>query len=292
MYMSYTKNPYMPKVRQEAIRLVYRGWSTRKVGRHFGVGSSTISKWMKKDRDYGARPILTGSSRPHHHPHELPQEIVEAIIAQRKKHRRCAEVIHEELRQQGIVVSLSSVKRVLKRHYLLRERSSWKRLHRSDPRPHVENSGDLVQLDTVHVLVGELYVYTLLDVSSRWAFAHPSVRINTHRSLRFVREAQRVAPFAFTMLQSDHGSEFSTWFSEHVKQNGCAHRHSRVRKPNDNAHLERFNRTLQEECLHRVPTTLRAYRREIPEYLRYYNEERLHLGLDLKTPLRCVQAID
>jgi len=292
MYMPYSKNPQLPKVRMQAVNLVHQGWSTRKVARYFGFGSGTVSKWMQRDRYHGLRPIPTRSARPHHHPNALPQEIVEAIIAQRKKHRRCAEVIHEELWQQGVLVSLSSVKRTLERHYLLRERSPWKRLHRSDPRPCVEKPGDLVQLDTVHILIGELYVYTLLDVSSRWAWAHPSARINTHRSLRFVQHAAQHAPFSFTMLQSDHGPEFSTWFTEHVRQRGSAHRHSRVRKPNDNAHLERFNRTIQDECLRRIPATLRAHQREIPLYLRYYNEERLHLGLHLKTPLECVQAID
>ncbi|PIS17496.1 MAG: hypothetical protein COT59_00370 [Candidatus Nealsonbacteria bacterium CG09_land_8_20_14_0_10_42_14] len=69
------------------------------------------------------------------------------------------------------------------------------------------------------------------------------------------------------------------------------HRHSRVRQANDNGHLERFNRTLQEECLSRIPQTLRAYRKEIPEYLHYYNTKRLHLGINYKTPLQCVQAI-
>jgi len=37
--MPYSKNPYLPKVRMEAVNLVYQGWSTRKVARHFGLGS-------------------------------------------------------------------------------------------------------------------------------------------------------------------------------------------------------------------------------------------------------------
>lgn len=290
--MPYTKNPYLPKVRQEAILLVYQGWSTRKVGRRFGVGSSAISKWVKKDRDYGRSPIPTERSRPHHHPNELSREIVDAIIAQRMKHRRCAEVVHQELINQNITVSLSSVKRMLKRHYLLRERSPWKRLHRSDPRPSVENPGDLVQVDTVHFVprtYPRFYVYALLDVCSRWAYAAVSLRINTHRSSTFVKRATIHAPFPFSMLQTDHGSEFSTTFTQRV---GITHRHSRVRRPNDNAHVERFIRTLQEECLNKQPPFPAAYQRALDRYLPYYNGERLHLGINLQTPLECVQAID
>lgn len=123
----------------------------------------------------------------------------------------------------------------------------------------------------------------------RWAFARVSARINTHKSLSFLQEAQRQAPFSFAMLQSDHGSEFSTWFTEQAK---LQHRHSRVRQPNDNGHLERFNRTIQEECLAKVPLDPRSYQRAISKYLPYYNKERLHLGLNFKTPLECVQGAD
>jgi len=222
----------------------------------------------------------------------LPPEIVEQIIKLRKKHRRCAEVIHQELINQGTVVSLSSVKRTLERQGLIRQRSPWKRWHFSEPRPAAERPGSLVQVDTIHLIPGSLYVYTLVDVFSRWAQARVSEKINAQRSLLFVRDANKTFPDVFAMLQSDHGSEFSSWFTEHIQQQGIAHRHSRVRRPTDNGYIERFNRTLQEECLKGVPRSIRAYRQVIPEYIEYYNSERLHLSLGLKTPMECFQAID
>jgi len=291
--MAYSKNPHLPRVRMEAVNLVYQGWNQRKVARHFGLGSGTVSKWLKKDRNWGLRPIDTLSSRPHHHPNQLKPELVDAIVKQRKKRNRCAEVVHKELLNQGIVVSLSSVKRTLKRKGLIRKRSHLKRWHFSVARPVAVSPGDLVQIDTIHFLLeGKIfYVYTLLDVASRWACAKVSMRINTHNSLRFAKEAQRLAGFKFKMIQSDHGSEFSTWFTEHMGKLGISHRHIRVRKSNDNGHIERFNRTLQEECLNKVNFNPESFQRAINEYLPYYNNERLHLGLHFKTPLECVQAI-
>jgi hypothetical protein len=53
------------------------------------------------------------------------------------------------------------------------------------------------------------------------------------------------------MIQSDHGPEFGKWFVERIKK---SHRYTRIGKPNDNSHIERFNRTLQEECLDKVET--------------------------------------
>ena len=288
--MAYTSNPNMPRVRMQAVLLVRQhGWSIRKTARHLGFHHTAIVKWLKKSSMItdGRFVIPTLSSRPSHHPNELSEEMVQAIIRFRLKHNRCAEVVHQEMINAGYSVSLSSVKRTLKRNYLIRQRSPWKRWHFSEQRPLVLKPGDLVQVDTIHIVPGNLYVYTLLDVFSRWAYARVSQRINTHRSLLFVRFAQRIFPVPFSMLQSDHGSEFSTYFSENIRIN---HRHSRVRKPNDNGHLERFNRSLKEECLKEIPRSFRAYQKTIPEYLDYYNNERLHLGLNLKTPSQVVTS--
>jgi len=274
----------------EAVRLVRSGWSMVKVGRHLGYTQGAVSKWMKRaPSDLRARVVPTQSSRPYHHPHELSVELVRTIIAYREKYRRGAEVLRELLRRDGITASLSSVKRTLVRNELTRF-SKWKKWHTYPPRPLSNVPGMLVELDTVHdgPSGGQLYLYTLLDVCSRWAYAIPSLRINTHRSVRFVDGARETAPFAFHTLQSDHGSEFAKRFTERITARGMAHRHSRVRTPNDNAHLERFNRTIQEECIARMPRKIIVWRKEIPEYLRWYNEGRPHLGLDMKTPLQKV----
>lgn len=206
------------------------------------------------------------SSRPHVHPHTLSEEIADAIVTMRLKHHKCGEVIHQELLNQGLSVSFSSVKRTLECQGLIRKRRG--------------------PCDT-----NRLYVYALIDVFSRWAHAKVYLRINTHHSLRFVKETLKMSGFSFSMLQPDHRSEFSSWFTEQVKVLGLAHRHSRVRKPSDNGNVKRFLRTLQEECLAKIPQTIKAYRREIPEYLQYYNNQRVHLSLNLTTPLQCVQAI-
>lgn len=294
MYMSYSKNPNLPRVRMKAVKLVLQGWSTRKVGRYLGFGSSTISKWLKKDKHHGRVPIPTFSSRPKHHPKQLNEEKISAIVRQRLKHNRCAEIVHRELLNQGTIVSLSSVKRTLKRQGLIRHRSPWKRWHFSEARPEALLAGDLVQIDTIHFVINgkRFYVYTLIDLASRWAYAKVSLRISAKRSLNFVEEALQHSGFNFRMMQSDHGTEFSAWFTERLKKLGGNHRHSRVRKPNDNGHVERFNRTLKEECLNKVNCNQKSFQKAIDEYLPYYNGQRLHLGLNFKTPAECVQAID
>ena len=140
----------MPKVRKDAADMARRGFSKEEVGRRFGVGSSTICKWVKKAKVHGFGVIPTLSSRPKHHPKELSNEIVWKIFQQRIKNKRCAEIVHQELINQGIKTSLSSVKRTLDRYGLLKKRSPWKRFHPHINRPYPFKAGDLVQIDTIH----------------------------------------------------------------------------------------------------------------------------------------------
>ena len=290
MGMPYTTNQYIPRLRMKAAQLVIRdGWSTRQVARYTGYNQSSVVRWVEIARNSNLLVIPTRSSRPHNHPHELAPEIISAILRYRAERNQCAEILHHRLTQDGYQASLSSVKRVLKRFGCSRY-SRWKKWHRYPPRPLAEKPGILVEIDTIHDGPHEdrLYVYTMLDVCSRFAHALPTEQINTHSSLKFVRTAS--LPFTVTTLQSDHGPEFSKWFTKMVTVDGITHRHSRVRRPNDNAHLERFNRTLQNECLSRVPRSLKAYRKEIPEYLYYYNNERPHMGLNFKTPAEVMQS--
>ena len=290
MGMPYTTNQYIPRLRMRAAQRVIRdGWSTRQVARYTGYNQSSIVRWVERASNSNLLVIPTRSSRPHHHPRDLAPEIVSAVLRYRQERNQCAEILHYRLLNDGYRVSLSSVKRVLKRYGCSRY-SRWKKWHQYPPRPMAEKPGILVQIDTIHDGPHEdrLYIYTMLDVYSRFAYAEPTSRISTHHSLRFVRRAG--LPFPVRTLQSDHGPEFSKWFTKMIAVDGVAHRHSRVRKPNDNAHLERFNRTIQDECLNRVPRNLKSWQKEIPEYLRYYNTQRPHMGLNFKTPTEVMQS--
>lgn len=265
--------------------MLRKGHSVRQVARHFGVSIGAVSKWNKKGPYLGCRVIPTQSSRPHSHPKQLDENVIKRIVEKRLDRGRCADIIHRELLAESISVSLSSVKRTLDRKRLTKKRSPWKRRHIPVERPEVAQPGDLVQVDTIHIMQNDsrIYVYTLLDLYSRCAYAWASKRINARRTIQFVNSAKKKLPFQFRCLQSDHGPEFSQHFSERIK---VTHRHSRVRRPNDNAHLERFNRTLQEELLDKLPRDVKTINKELPEYLQYYNERRLHMGINFKTPVQ------
>jgi transposase InsO family protein len=293
MRMSYTQNPYMPKVRRDAVNLVkYRHWSMRKVALRYGVEPSTVSRWCKHPLGTGWHEIPTRSSAPRIHPNALSAEIVYAIIQKRIGRRRCGQHIYHELKREGIPVSLPSVQRTLSRCGLLKKRSPWKRPHDYTERPEIVAPGSLLEADTVHIMLPDgsrLYVYTLIDLYSRWAYAEVTRKISSARSFNFIERAKMVAPFRFQMIQTDNGGEFQKMFRFRLFKLGLNHRYSRVRQSNDQAHIERFNRTLQEECLDRTAQTLFHFRKALKTFLPYYNSERTHMGINYQTPLEVLR---
>jgi transposase InsO family protein len=287
--MSYSSSPYAPRARRDAVNRVLRGETRVAVARSVGVHPSTIGKWMCKRTALhldGRECIPTLPSIAHAHPNQLQPEVVAAIIHERERSGRCAELVWYELRDQGIAVSLSSVKRTLRRHGLTRTQSKWKRYRPPVPRPEPDTPGALVQMDTIHFMRPDMtrfYVFTLIDLYSRAVYAEYAPRCTQQASLEVVARAQDYLGIPFTMVQTDNGAEFAEAFRAQLSMQGIALRHTRLQRPNDNAHIERFNRTIQDECLspfideQTVPG-------KVAWYLIYYNWHRRHLGIHGKLP--------
>lgn len=294
--MSYVTSPFAPKARWEAINLVRKhGFTKAQAARKVGVHRSTIGRWLDKARGlHGSTYLYNESARPKQPAGCLDPLVVAQIVVLRRTLRRCAPVIHAHLVELGIRVSLSSVRRTLVRQGLTRPKGKWARFRPSVPRPRPTLPGDLVQTDTVHCVWPDgrrAYLYTVIDVCSRFAYAEYHEWIKPEIAAQVVLRAQAKAGFRFSMVQSDNGPEYSSWFTDRLKTAGIASRHSRVRRPNDNAHIERFNRTIQEECFGglRPRATTAAY--QISAWLAYYNEQRLHLGIGCQTPATFVAKL-
>jgi transposase InsO family protein len=228
----------------------------------------------------------------------LPDQVVERVVELRRKLKRCAVVIHAHCQLEQIAVSLSSVKRIIKRSGLLRPVSKWKRYRKYSKRPAVCSVGSLVQTDTVHfvhpISKKRRYVYTVIDLHSRLAYATISDGLSQGQAVNTVLTAEQIFGFRFKTVQSDHGPEFGKWFNDQLVASGINVRHSRVRRPNDNAHIERFNRTIQEECLGSyIPdsTTTETVTCILERWLDYYNNRRLHLSLECRTPSSVAKVV-
>lgn len=317
--MSYSNNPLLPKARADAVRLlVEQQLSVAVAARRSGIHRSTLWRWYRKWLEVNQyvqlenhnRPtrtpgsvfrlsacrwtVPTLTSRPHAHPHAVSKQIVARIAHYRHKYGRCAVVVHAYCLREGTLVSLSTVRRVLDRLGLLAKRK-WKRGYRPPvPRPAATKPGDLVQTDTVHLYdyatKQRTYLYTLVDVYSRWSYSEHHPVLSQKLAAAVIRRGEAYGGFHFQMVQADNGPEFGRHFEELLALRNSAVRHSRVRRPNDNAYVERFNRTIQEECTGSTSSITQELNSRVLDWLAYYNDERLHLGLQCRTPLEMLQS--
>lgn len=319
--MSYSTNPHAPKARGNAIKaLIIERKAVNAIVKQFGVNRTTIWRWKKKWEKQNStvqftndnRPsipvgldfrfqdvrwnIPTITSAPHTHPSRISETVIQRILAIRKSHNRCAEVIQHQLTQEGIVVGLTSIKRILDKNHCINHWSKWKKRRINTPRPIANAPGELVEVDTVHYvdqITGKrAYITTVIDLYSRMAYARPSYKLLPGEATKAILEARQKFGFEFQTIQSDNGPEFSSYFTTVLEKHSIRHRHTRVHKPNDNAHIERFNRTLRDECIgyHKSRSlTLPLLVTKLNNYLDYYNHNRLHLGLQCKTPIQMLQ---
>ena len=317
--MAYSINPNLVNARKTALLLVFKDkLPISVVARKCGVNRSTVWRWVKKwkelnkniDQDCVNRPnhqtsfvpgyyrwqIVTESSRPHLFPRQLSDELIKHVLWLKGEIKRCAEVIYHYLKLECIRISLSSIRRIFKRHHLLdRKKNEYRPYKRNIKRPVATKPGSLIQTDTVHLMNpttgNRLYVFTVIDLYTRMAYARVYERIYQHPTIETILLAQRHLSFKFETVQSDNGLEFGQLFKQSLEGKGITVRHTRVRRPNDNAHIERFNRTLRQECIgHYSTKTIQQIQKDLDKYLDFYNNTRVHLGLQCKTPAEMLQS--
>ena len=315
--MAYYRGKDIEKSRGNAMQeVILEKRSVAQVARRFGKNRSTIYRWIKKWRmqqnvllENPGRPsrplgkafrwqyvkwnIPTLSSAPKTHPNALNENIVAAILRIRQCKYECAEIIHYKLAKEGINVSLSSIKRVIKRNELWRRK---RRYRWNEKRPLPTAPGELIQTDTVHYVNpldhSKMYIYTVIDLYTRMAYAKISPNLSEKGAAETIFEAQEYMQFSFKMVQSDNGAEFQKHFQGRLNSKGIKTRHSRVRHPNDDAHIERFNRTLRKECIgqYNPNKNIKFINSKLNRFIRYYNYDRIHLGIGLKTPYEVLQS--
>ena len=107
--------------------------------------------------------------------------------------------------------------------------------------------------------------------------------INRYRTL-----GQVPAPF---LLRSDNGLVFtSRRFSRVVRSYGLRQEFITPQGPQQSGMVERVIRTLKEQCIHRHRfETQQHASRVIGDWIRFYNTQRPHQALGVKTPARAYE---
>ena len=132
------------------------------------------------------------------------------------------------------------------------------------------------------------YVITFTDLYSRFSFAG-STSHGSEAAREVFKVVHEVFPYPLQYVLTDNGSEFMKHFDEELRRLHKIHWHTYPKTPKMNAHVDRFNRTIQEEFIDYHEDLLvepAVFNRELIPWLLWYNGERPHWGLNLKSPVQ------
>ena len=151
--------------------------------------------------------------------------------------------------------------------------------------------GHCVSLDTIEIFVYgyRRYVITFIDLFSRFAFAWATNSHTSQTAAKFFLLVKAIFPYKINNVLTDNGGEFKKHFDSLLKDEQKNHWHTYPRTPKMNAHDERFNRTIQEEFMDYhfdELLNLDSFNNKLFDYLFWYNGERPHFSLNLKSPIQ------
>ncbi len=253
-----------------------------------GLPSASYFRWAKEDGKSGRKESHTPKShwildweaeRVTLYKHEYPEV----------GYRRLAWMMVDA---DIVAISPSSVYRVLQRAGLS---SRWttppgKKAHMKGfvqpTRPHSQWHSDISYLN---ILGTHYFFISILDGYSR-SIIHHEVRTNmttvdveivTERALEKLPEGT-----SSPRLITDNGSQYvSKEFQDYLRDRDISHSKARVNHPQSNGKIERFHKSLKEECVRvTAMTNLEEARKLIDAYVIEYNENRLHSALQYLTP--------
>jgi transposase InsO family protein len=289
----------------------FNGRNVRRTCRHFGISRQTFYRWKRRF----SRHDLTTLEERSHRPHKVRKptwaaELAERVLSLRKQYPRWGkDKLVVLLRRERRSVSTSMVGRILadlKRRGTLHEppraavlRQARRKLRnrpwaiRKPKHWRIEQPGDLVEIDTKEIRMRGgviLKHFSARDVVSRWDVVEVHRRATSLAAARFLDTLLDRLPFPVRALQVDGGSEFAAEFEEACQQKELPLFVLPPKSPKLNAHVERSNRTHNEEFyeVHAESDQVPVLNRQLLRWERTYNCVRPHQSLAYLTPLEFI----
>lgn len=261
----------------------------------FCVGRSTIMLWKSKLRkSNGHLGVLSNKSRaPNKRRFMILDPFVESeIIRLRTEFPSIGKTqIYHQIKDK-CKTSESTVGRAIK---YLKERNRLplrdqkpKKVFRNIVRKRRETKTGF-EIDTVvrHICGIKWYFVNGINIENRQTFSYLTLSHSSGESSEIFKEID----IKIEQVQTDNGSEFLDHFHKYCEKNDINHYFIYPRTPKMNAHIERFNRTLDEEFIRWNRQTmsdrnnLDLMRTKLKQYLHYYNNIRPHTSLSFLPPV-------
>lgn len=288
--------------REQIVLRHQNGEAAATIAAAFGISVRTVHKWLRRYREEGPQGLVHRSSAPRTCAQAYMGGWRDLICSLRQLRLTALEI-------SGLLkFPRSTVAHALKQWGLNR----LNRLTPPEPVRRYERArpGDLIHLDIKklgrfnkvgHRITGHHrrqrsrglgydYVHVAIDDHSRVAYVEvlPDERGYTC-AMFLVRATRWFAARGITVerVMTDNGVGYrSNLFAATTQQLGARHIRTRPYTPQTNGKAERFIKTLQEEWAYGVPYKSSEQRNAaLQRWLHIYNCQRLHGGINFKTPI-------
>lgn len=288
--------------------------------RRGGLDRTSFYEYKRRFQTHGIEGLKDLPPIHKTHPQTTPPEVVEKVLALSMANptRGCV-WLSDKLKLEGINVSSPTVQDLLikngmgkryERLLKLEEKAAREALEltpeqvtlieKNNPcfrERHVESSrpGELLSQDTFYVGrlkgVGRVYLHVVVDTFGSYAFGFLHTSKQPEAAVAVVHND--VLPFYqerdidVAAILTDNGREFCGTechpYELYLQLNDIEHRTTRVRRPQTNGFVERFNRTVLDEFFRtafrtKFYETVEELQADLDQWLVYYNTERPHHG--------------
>ena len=277
----------------------------------YGAKRSTLYYWQKiyRDNEYTIQSLNPKTQTPHN----KRKRIIDYHIINEIKRLRievCPNMGKDKIKKDldkfcaanGLeTISASTIGRTIKEKKIYHHRQKvyhngriktikrTKKL-RKPKEFQVKEQGDLIEIDTIVKFVWGMkrYIITAVDVKTRYTFAWAYKKHDSASAKDFFRKLRIAFPYKIKSVQTDNGSEFHKFFRDYLKEKKTIHYWNYPGQPYKNGHIEKYNRTIQEEFVDWNEILLEnpnEFNKKLMDWLIWYNTKRYHWSLDLQSPV-------
>lgn len=275
----------------------------------FDIPKSTLYDWKRVFESSGKKPfsLVPKSTRPHKtRVMTTDYRLVEFIRQMRKEYGNVGKDIikpflDEYAKDLGIPnIGKTTIAKTIKRRRFTfekrvkyRKKTKYSKL-RTRKSPKVTKPG-FIQMDSITLYVNKqrhLFM-CVIDIYTKYALV---VKVNTLSSTNargVFKEFATVNPTGIHTVQTDNGSEFLAHFHKYLEGKSITHKFIYPRLCKVNGVVERFNRTIQEECIKRSDELYydtKAFEKKLTKYLYWYNYKRPHYALGYMSPMQFINS--
>jgi len=282
-----------------------QGKNVSLTARHFGIGRRTLQRWLRRFEKAGVVGLNEYSKKPKSpRTPTTPWNTVMRAVRLRNQYPAWSKYkIGALLQREGVITSVSTVGRILKRKGLINPKASKKRrkaaLHPRARFPHgmrIHEAGDMVQLDTKYITLPggrKYYQFTAIDVLSKQRVLRMYPSQSSRNGALFLEECRAFFPFLVKAVQTDNGAPFLKEFDKLCKRMGLPHYFIYPRSPKQNSYVEISHGADEREFYQQgnVHLFLDTMRAKLKEWENIWNTVRPHASLNYLTPQEYLEKL-